>query len=84
MPHWLKRAEGADAPYAYYGNIYNYLGGPRGLPLTKPPYGRITAIDLNTGEHAWMKPVGSGPRDHPALSELALPPLGWRGASSCC
>ncbi len=28
--------------------------GPYGLPLVKPPYGRITAIDLNTGNHKWM------------------------------
>ena len=29
-------------------------GGPYGLPLAKPPWGRITAIDLNTGDHKWM------------------------------
>ncbi|MFK7862887.1 MAG: pyrroloquinoline quinone-dependent dehydrogenase [Pseudohongiellaceae bacterium] len=38
------------------------VGGPQGLPLTKPPYGRITAIDLNTGEHEWMVPHGEGIR----------------------
>ncbi|MGH9854333.1 MAG: PQQ-binding-like beta-propeller repeat protein, partial [Blastocatellia bacterium] len=36
--------------------------GPRGLPLFKPPYGRITAINLNTGDHAWMITHGDGPR----------------------
>jgi len=36
--------------------------GPRGLPLFKPPYGRITAINLNTGEHVWQVPHGDGPR----------------------
>ena len=36
--------------------------GPRGLPLFKPPYGRITAIDLNKGEHVWQVPHGDGPR----------------------
>ena len=51
--------------------------GPQGLPLTKPPYGRVTAIDLNTGEHLWMTPMGKGPKDHPALSGLDLPDLGW-------
>jgi len=50
--------------------------GPRGLPLVKPPYKRITAIDLNTGEHAWMSPHGDGPRNHPALRDLNLPALG--------
>ena len=58
------------------------LLGPRGLPLMKPPYGRITALDLNRGEHAWMVPNGDGPRDHPAIKHLNLPPLGHasRGA----
>ena len=53
------------------------LNGPDGLPITKPPYGRITAIDLNTGEQKWMVPHGSGPRDHARLKALNLPPLGW-------
>jgi quinoprotein glucose dehydrogenase len=50
--------------------------GPRGLPLTKPPYGRITAIDLNRGEQKWMVANGDGPRFHPELKALNLPPLG--------
>jgi quinoprotein glucose dehydrogenase len=53
------------------------LALPNGLPLTKPPYGRLTAIDLNTGEHIWMRPVGAGPIDHPALKDLKLHDLGW-------
>ena len=53
--------------------------GPQGLPFTKPPYGRITAIDLNVGEHVWMVPNGDGPRNHPALKDLGLPPLGVAG-----
>jgi quinoprotein glucose dehydrogenase len=48
-----------------------------GLPITKPPYGRVTAIDLNSGDHRWMVPLGSGPRDHPLLRDLHLPALGW-------
>ena len=35
--------------------------GPQGLPLVKPPWGRITAIDLNTGDHVWMMPNGDTP-----------------------
>jgi quinoprotein glucose dehydrogenase len=50
--------------------------GPQGLPLTKPPYGRIVAINLNTGDHVWTVPNADGPRDHPALKGLNLPPLG--------
>ncbi len=52
------------------------VDGPQGLPLHDPPYGRITAIDLNTGEHLWTTPNGAGPRDHPALASLDLGPLG--------
>jgi quinoprotein glucose dehydrogenase len=54
---------------------------PQGLPLFKPPYSRMTAIDLNTGDHAWMQPNGDGDRyrRHPMLRELDLPPLGGEG-----
>ncbi|NKB31675.1 MAG: PQQ-binding-like beta-propeller repeat protein [Pseudomonadales bacterium] len=38
------------------------VGGPQELPLTKPPYGRITAIDLNSGDNAWIVPHGEGIR----------------------
>jgi len=51
----------------------------QGLPLVKPPYSRITAIDLNTGERAWMIPNGETPdaiRDNPALAGIELPVTG--------
>lgn len=48
-----------------------------GLPIIKGPYGRITAIDLNRGVHVWMRPNGDGPRFHPLLKDLNLPPLGY-------
>ena len=47
-----------------------------GLPLFKPPYARLTAIDMNKGEHLWMSPLGNGPRNHPLLADLDLAPLG--------
>ncbi|MEY4634267.1 MAG: hypothetical protein RJA55_65 [Acidobacteriota bacterium] len=47
-----------------------------GLPIVKPPYGRVTAIDLNRGDTKWVTAVGDGPRDHPLLKDLNLPPLG--------
>ncbi|MSO35663.1 MAG: pyrroloquinoline quinone-dependent dehydrogenase [Acidobacteria bacterium] len=52
------------------------LPGPQGLPLVKPPYGRITALNLNHGSQAWMTANGDGPRHHPAIRHLNLPPLG--------
>ncbi len=48
---------------------------PRGLPIVKPPWGRITAIDLNTGEHVWMVPNGNTPehiRNHPLLEGVDM------------
>ena len=49
--------------------------GPQGLPLVKPPWGRITAIDLNTGDHVWMIANGDVPtavKNHPALKSVDL------------
>ena len=56
--------------------VREHVAGPQGLPLMKPPYGRVVAINLNTGDHVWMVPNADGPRDHPALKSLNLPPLG--------
>ena len=65
--------------YAYQVDGTPDMQGPDGLPLIKPPYGRITAIDLNRGEHVWMMPIGDGPRNHPLLKHLNLPQLGTAG-----
>jgi quinoprotein glucose dehydrogenase len=45
------------------------------LPLTKPPYGHVSAIDLNHGTIAWQQPFGDWPelRANPALKGVALP-----------
>lgn len=47
-----------------------------GLPLFKPPYFKVTAIDMKKGETLWTSPLGNGPRRHPLLQGLDLPPLG--------
>jgi quinoprotein glucose dehydrogenase len=55
------------------------LGGPAGLPLIKPPWGRITAIDLNSGNHLWVIPNTNTPdwaRNNPALAGIPLPRTG--------
>ena len=51
---------------------------PQGLPLLKPPYSRMSAVDMNTGEYVWQVPTGEGNRfrNHPRLRDLNLPPLG--------
>lgn len=58
------------------------ITGPQGLPLTKPPWARITAIDLNSGDHLWMTPNGDAPdyiKNHPALKGVTLPKTGHGG-----
>ena len=54
----------------------------QGLPLIKPPYGRITAINLNRGEIVWQIAHGETPdniRNHPALKGLNIPRTGRQG-----
>jgi quinoprotein glucose dehydrogenase len=56
----------------------------RGLPIVKPPYGMLAAIDLDRGELMWQAPHGDTPdnvRDHPALKGLSIPKTGQPGAS---
>jgi quinoprotein glucose dehydrogenase len=52
------------------------------LPIGKPPYGTLTAIDLNTGRRKWQIALGDTPRirNNPLLAGLNLPPLGVAGA----
>ena len=52
---------------------------PQGLPLLKPPYGQITAINMDTGDFIWQTPHGETPdavRNHPALRGINVPRTG--------
>lgn len=52
---------------------------PFGLPLNRPPWGTITAIDMNTGDHLWQVANGDTPdyvRNHPMLESIELPRTG--------
>jgi quinoprotein glucose dehydrogenase len=54
----------------------------QGLPLIKPPYGRITAIDLDTGTIRWQIAHGEtldNVKNHPALKGVAIPRTGQAG-----
>jgi len=53
-----------------------------GLPIVKPPYGVLAAIDLDEGELLWQVPHGETPdevRNHPALRDMDIPRTGQRG-----
>ncbi|MFK7863064.1 MAG: PQQ-binding-like beta-propeller repeat protein [Pseudohongiellaceae bacterium] len=82
-PIQLVPGEEADLQYdAPTGTTFaRYANGPRGgavrhpagIPIWKPPYSRITAIDMNTGEHAWVIPTGETParvKNNPALEGI--------------
>jgi quinoprotein glucose dehydrogenase len=73
----------APAAPAAPGAVAGEGGGPaltvQGLPLLKPPYGTITATDLNRGEIVWQVAHGETPdavRNHPALKGLNIPRTG--------
>ncbi|WP_237134078.1 pyrroloquinoline quinone-dependent dehydrogenase [Pseudohongiella sp. O18] len=58
----LRRPDPGESDFGFIRDRGFDIQGPQGLPLIKPPYARITAIDLNTGEHLWMVPHGEGIR----------------------
>ncbi len=70
---------GEDSNMDYVSRGPGGIRGPEGLPLFKPPYGAITAIDLNTGQHLFRIPNGQTPTsisEHPALAGLDIPNTG--------
>jgi quinoprotein glucose dehydrogenase len=75
-------ASEVDADYTRVGSTNAEFN--EGIPLLKPPYGHVVAIDLNRGEIKWRVPFGDTPslRRHPALKDVPLPPqLGAAGAA---
>ena len=94
---WRRGAEGAPAatPAAPAGGAaapaaaarrrarWRRRTGPQGLPLVKPPYGVMAAVNLDKGEIMWRVPHGDTPdtvRNHPALKGLTIPKTGQNGS----
>jgi quinoprotein glucose dehydrogenase len=83
------RDDGSFDPSQPGVTVVDYLSGGGagwseidGLPVMKPPYGRITAIDMNTGEHLWWIPNGDTPDEianHPLLQGVDIPNTGFQG-----
>ena len=73
----------ADESNLRYYRLQNRgVVGPRGLPLLKPPYSTITALDMDQGEILWQVANGDGMarvENHPALKGVRMPPLGGGG-----
>ncbi|MCY4075112.1 MAG: PQQ-binding-like beta-propeller repeat protein [Acidobacteria bacterium] len=78
----LARSEHPRSDVDWVMKNARHIPGPQGLPLFKPPYGRLVAIDLNAGDILWSVPNGDGPRDHPAIAHLDPPPLGHGGRAA--
>jgi quinoprotein glucose dehydrogenase len=80
-PQTAERARLARTPAANAPPPAGGFGGlnVEGLPIVKPPYGLLAAIDLDKGEVIWQTPHGDTPeqvRNHPALKGLDIPKTG--------
>ncbi len=85
------QADEPDNPKTTGSTISEWVAGPgggmprvQGLPIWKPPYTRLSAYDMNTGERIWWIPIGDTPdpvKDHPALQGIDLSRTGGGGSS---
>ncbi len=65
-------SKNADASIPYAATGYNRFLDPDGYPAVRPPWGTLNAIDLNTGEYLWQRPLG----EFPELTAQGIPPTG--------
>jgi glucose dehydrogenase/mono/diheme cytochrome c family protein len=71
----LAKGDPARTNMAYVQSGNHVVNGPRGLPILKPPYSELVAVDMNKGEHLWRVPLGGASqaiRNNPALKGLNL------------
>ena len=86
-PQGETRGPDVDAEYVRAGSTsadFTLPGFKDPLPLLKPPYAHLTAVDMNKGEFVWRVPYGDNAalRSHPALNDVKLPDrLGVSGNS---
>ena len=66
----LVAAANTDVPYQHTG--YNRWYDKNGYPVSAPPWGTLTAVDLNSGEHVWQVPLG----EYKELTEKGIQPTG--------
>ncbi len=68
----VKVANSQETAVPYQNTGYNRWYDSQGYPVGTPPWGTLTAIDLNTGEHRWQVPLG----EYPELTAKGIPPTG--------
>jgi quinoprotein glucose dehydrogenase len=71
----LAKADPALTNWNFIRAPTEYIKGPRGLPINRPPWSVLTATDMNKGEHVWSRSIGGAPdaiRNHPTLKGLKL------------
>lgn len=69
---YLKEIENNEGEVPYTHTGYNRFTDPNGYPAVKPPWGELSAIDLNKGEILWQVPLG----EYPELTEKGIPKTG--------
>ena len=57
--------------------LYGFFLSLRWLPCTEPPWGTLTAIDLDTGEHLWNVPLGTSGKDLAPSSSWWIKASAW-------
>ena len=76
----LEPADPSKSNLVYQRGGTSSVSGPQGLPLTKPPYGRIVASNLNSGDQEWVVPHGEGIRQK--IVGMGIPDPGPVGGPS--
>jgi quinoprotein glucose dehydrogenase len=77
----VRKPNAGESTYDFIGE-FRYLSGPGGVPLLKPPFGSMLAIDMNSGEHRFRLPVGHGEIIPPLRAlgvsgQLGFPTRSW-------